>query len=276
MEPKAAQAVVTDVVVGSTTGVGSSGHSALTVKSTPSAPSALIERTDSSPSPRPDRIRPPVMYPVVEVFGVTVQGEGRWVGTPTHFVRFGGCDYRCGHAKDESGKFATEPTHAFVCDSLYAVIPEQVRANAVFMNPELICAALAALPGDPGKVVLSGGNPALLPLAPLITDLHNRGYQVAMETQGSRCRSWLDDLDLLTVSPKPPSSGMETDWEVLDRVVANRTCPIDLKIVIFDEADLSYAKDVFRRYPEQGDQLRHFLSLGTYVGQSSRDRKSVV
>ena len=27
---------------------------------------------------------------------LTIQGEGRHVGIPCHFIRFGGCDYRCG------------------------------------------------------------------------------------------------------------------------------------------------------------------------------------
>jgi 7-carboxy-7-deazaguanine synthase len=48
-------------------------------------------------------------YPVVEVFGPTIQGEGALAGLPTLFVRFGGCDYRCSW-----------------CDSLLAVLPEQV------------------------------------------------------------------------------------------------------------------------------------------------------
>jgi 7-carboxy-7-deazaguanine synthase len=34
-------------------------------------------------------------FPVIEVFGPTVQGEGPDAGRPAYFVRFGGCDYRC-------------------------------------------------------------------------------------------------------------------------------------------------------------------------------------
>ena len=49
-------------------------------------------------------------FPVVEVFGPTIQGEGELAGVPTAFVRFGGCDYRCTW-----------------CDSLHAVLPEDVR-----------------------------------------------------------------------------------------------------------------------------------------------------
>lgn len=34
-------------------------------------------------------------WPVVELFGSTIQGEGVDQGVVTHFVRFGGCDFRC-------------------------------------------------------------------------------------------------------------------------------------------------------------------------------------
>src|SRR5215813_1868649 len=34
-------------------------------------------------------------FPIVEIFGPVLQGEGRMIGTPTHFVRLGYCDYRC-------------------------------------------------------------------------------------------------------------------------------------------------------------------------------------
>ena len=33
--------------------------------------------------------------PVLEVFGPTIQGEGRVIGRKTMFVRTAGCDYRC-------------------------------------------------------------------------------------------------------------------------------------------------------------------------------------
>ena len=35
------------------------------------------------------------LIPVVEIFGPTIQGEGAEAGVPTHFVRVGGCDFRC-------------------------------------------------------------------------------------------------------------------------------------------------------------------------------------
>ncbi|EXX89804.1 7-carboxy-7-deazaguanine synthase, partial [Paenibacillus darwinianus] len=104
-----------------------------------------------------------------------------------------------------------------------------------------------------GHVTLSGGNPALLPqLDELIRLLHARGMQVALETQGSRWQEWFRAIDDLTISPKPPSSGMNTDWNRLDEIMnklSGRAEGLCLKVVIFDEADLDYALTVHRRYP---------------------------
>jgi 7-carboxy-7-deazaguanine synthase len=191
----------------------------------------------------------PARLPVIEIFGPTVQGEGRMVGMPCYFIRLGGCDYRCSW-----------------CDSMFAVEPAQVRVNAIHMTPQAILDTLAELPGRPEWIIISGGNPALHRLEPLIRLLHSVGYLVAIETQGSIYKPWFDELDLLTVSPKPPSSGMVTVWETLDKVVGSHTA-VDIKVVVFTTADRAYAKTVRRAYPGE----RMYLSTGTLVGTSTRD-----
>src|SRR5919201_1619214 len=104
--------------------------------------------------------------PVIEIFGPTVQGEGPDAGRPAYFVRFGGCDYRCSW-----------------CDSMYAVDPVQVRHDARHLESEEILADIRQLHTGPDLVVLSGGNPALLDLGPLVDRLHESGFEVAVETQ---------------------------------------------------------------------------------------------
>jgi 7-carboxy-7-deazaguanine synthase len=184
--------------------------------------------------------------PVVEVFGPTIQGEGELAGVPTAFVRFGGCDYRCTW-----------------CDSLFAVLPEDVR-TAPRLDVEEIVRALAALPGAPEWVTLSGGNPALLELGDLVARLHASGRRVTVETQGSVWRDWLAGVDLLTVSPKPPSSGMATpgneaeSGRFLERAAA-AGAHVVLKVVVFDEADYAWASALRERHP----RLPFHLSCGT-------------
>lgn len=171
---------------------------------------------------------------VSEIFGPTIQGEGALIGLPTVFVRTGGCDYRCSW-----------------CDSLHAV-DSTFRDQWVPMSVEAIWQEVTALSGGkPMTVSLSGGNPAIQPLGPLIELGHSKGYRFALETQGSIARNWFRDLDMLVLSPKPPSSGMQTDWGEVDnclRLTAGGP-EIALKIVVFDDADYAFARETGQRYP---------------------------
>src|SRR3954452_17035755 len=127
------------------------------------------------------------------MFGPTIQGEGPHAGKPCHFIRFGGCDFRCSW-----------------CDSDHAVDPAQVRDA-----PRLSAAQIARFvkeelyPRAPtvSRIVLSGGNPALHDLGPLLRLLTGLGYNVPAETQGTVFKPWMAGLELLVISPKPPSAG---------------------------------------------------------------------
>lgn len=179
----------------------------------------------------------PRRIPVMEVFGPTVQGEGMVIGRKTMFVRTAGCDYQCAW-----------------CDSAFTwdgTGKEEIRLLAA----EEVMEELERIGGSSfDHVTISGGNPALLPqLGELIGGLHERGIKTALETQGSRWQPWFTDIDDLTLSPKPPSSGMDTDWTVLDDIVARlleQESAFCLKVVVFDEADLAYAKSVHKRYAD--------------------------
>ena len=183
---------------------------------------------------------------ISEIFGPTIQGEGALIGEPTVFVRTGGCDYRCSW-----------------CDTLHAVDSDQ-RHSWQPMSSRDILDRIRQLSGDkPLMVSLSGGNPAIQPLGPLIRRGKAAGYHFAIETQGSVAADWFADLDLLTLSPKGPSSGMETDWEIFDDCLdqAGEEPDIALKIVIFDEEDYLWARKVAAKYP----QLPLYLQPGNHT-----------
>lgn len=173
--------------------------------------------------------------PVMEIFGPTVQGEGMVIGQKTMFVRTAGCDYSCAW-----------------CDSAFTWDGSE-KESIRMMQAEQIYAELKALGGSNfAHVTLSGGNPALLKqMGALVDLLHANGIAVAVETQGSRWQDWLAQIDDLTISPKPPSSGMKTDWAVLDDIVSRLSDRggVSLKVVVFDDNDLEYATSVHERYP---------------------------
>lgn len=149
---------------------------------------------------------------------------------------------------------------------MYAVEPALVRANSEKLTSAEIVERLAALPKGPEWVTLSGGNPAMLKLDEFVRDLHRDWFKVAVETQGSIWREWLGEVDCLTISPKPPSSGMAAKTAAdlpafmhsasVVRVPRSRDA---LKIVVFDEADFAWAVDVFEAWPT----WPRFLSCGT-------------
>ena len=121
------------------------------------------------------------------------------------------------------------------------------------MSAEEIFAQIETLSGKkPLMVSLSGGNPAIQPLGALIKRGRDKGYRFTLETQGSIAQDWFADLDILTLSPKPPSSAMSTDYAALEQCIkkAGHGPQITLKIVIFDEEDYAYAKDIAARYPD--------------------------
>lgn len=172
---------------------------------------------------------------IAEIFGPTIQGEGALIGQPTVFVRAGGCDYRCSW-----------------CDSPHAV-DSAFRASWAAMDSQAVWARVVALSGgQPLTVSISGGNPAIQDFGPLIRRGRAAGYGFVCETQGSIARGWFGLLDTLVLSPKPPSSGEEVDWDRFDECIdagsaAGQTV---MKIVIFDQRDYDWARAAHERHPD--------------------------
>jgi 7-carboxy-7-deazaguanine synthase len=142
------------------------------------------------------------------------------------------------------------------CDSMHAVDPQQVRENKTDMTPGDILWNLSQLPGNAQWIIFSGGNPCLHDLQPVVDILHNAGYYISTETQGSRWKDWLLSVDLVCISPKGPSAKMmhRLSWETLDtfhrRLTNEGGPPFFFKVPIFYRADLDFLKDVARRYTD--------------------------
>lgn len=176
---------------------------------------------------------------VSEIFGPTIQGEGELIGTQTIFVRTGGCDYRCSW-----------------CDTGYAVL-DKYKNEWQMMDAQSILQQIEILSNNtPMWITLSGGNPALQDFEELIKLGQAKSYRFSMETQGSIAKPWFALLDQLTLSPKPPSSGMKFKQRGLERCLEaaksnNKDTPaLSLKFVINDHEDLLWAKNIADQYPE--------------------------
>ncbi|MDG5790040.1 7-carboxy-7-deazaguanine synthase QueE [Evansella sp. AB-P1] len=185
--------------------------------------------------------------PVLEIFGPTIQGEGMAIGKKTMFVRTAGCDYSCDW-----------------CDSAYTW-DGSAKDDIVLMTGEEIWQRLKDIGQNRfSHVTISGGNPALIKgLSQLITILKENQMSIGLETQGSRWQDWFLQIDDLTLSPKPPSSMMETDFKILHDVIVklidhDKEENVSLKVVVFNDGDYEYAKNLALKYPS----IPFYLQVG--------------
>jgi len=131
-----------------------------------------------------------VTYAVKELF-YSLQGEGMNAGRPAVFCRFAGCNLWSGREEDRANAVCK------FCDTDF------VGADAgKFAAPAALAAAIDGLwPAGGAKfVVLTGGEPALQADEPLVAALHERGFAVAVETNGTVLLP--AGLDWICVSPK--------------------------------------------------------------------------
>lgn len=109
-----------------------------------------------------------------EIF-YSLQGEGRNTGRAAVFIRLSGCNLRCPF-----------------CDTDFASYSEMTAGQIVDEVREI--------GGDCRFIVITGGEPTIQECEPLISSLHANGYEVAMESNGTRLAP--SNVDWLTISPK--------------------------------------------------------------------------
>jgi 7-carboxy-7-deazaguanine synthase (Cx14CxxC type) len=136
------------------------------------------------------------MYAVKEIF-YTLQGEGAQTGRVAVFLRFAGCNLWSGREADRASA-----TCQF-CDTDFA--DTDGPGGGKFATSEELSAAVeekwprSDVPGT-RFVVCTGGEPLLQLDPPLIEALHARGFEIAVETNGTIAAPW--GLDWICVSPK--------------------------------------------------------------------------
>ena len=172
---------------------------------------------------------------IADVF-TSIQGEGRFAGTPSVFVRTTGCNLRC-----------------WFCDTPYTSWRpegEQVGWESVLEQ---------VLAGPEEHVVITGGEPLLQPrVVELSRALARQGRFVTIETAGTVDRPV--HADLMSLSPKlSNSTPAEGVWRarhesardnpaVVRRLLADYD--YQLKFVIDRPGDLREVETWLRRYPE--------------------------
>jgi 7-carboxy-7-deazaguanine synthase (Cx14CxxC type) len=134
-------------------------------------------------------------YIVKEIF-YTLQGEGANTGRAAVFCRFAGCNLWTGREEDRA-----DATCQF-CDTDF--VGTDGPGGGRFATAEDLATAVAAAwpESTPGRrfVVCTGGEPLLQLDSGVLAALHREGFEIAVETNGTRPPP--EGIDWLCVSPK--------------------------------------------------------------------------
>jgi 7-carboxy-7-deazaguanine synthase len=138
-------------------------------------------------------------YKLVEIFE-SIQGEGKRLGTVNIFVRFSFCNLSC-----------------HFCDTSYNEV------NLELSEDELIH-RIATFRSK--SIIFTGGEPTLALRASLIHKLKDRGYYLAIETNG--LKKVPEGIDWITVSPKSALSKLaQTSGDELKILFSTQKNPED-------------------------------------------------
>lgn len=151
-------------------------------------------------------------YSVKEIF-YTLQGEGARTGRPAVFCRFTGCNLWSGRDEDRSRSICR------FCDTDF--LGTDGINGGKFVSADKLASLIESLwPdgfGDTRYVVFTGGEPLLQLDKVLIDALHQRRFEIAIETNGTLPVP--DDVDWVCVSPKAGSDLAVSSGDELKVVV---------------------------------------------------------
>ncbi len=157
-------------------------------------------------------------YSVKEMF-YTLQGEGAQAGRAAVFCRFAGCNLWSGREEDRA-----QATCSF-CDTDF--VGTNGQGGGKFSTAEALADAVAALwpatTGGQRYVVCTGGEPLLQLDEAAIEALHARGFEVAVETNGTQAAP--AGLDWICVSPKADAELVLTSGHELKLVYPQPLAP---------------------------------------------------
>ena len=158
---------------------------------------------------------------ISEIF-FSLQGEARFAGIPTVFIRLTGCPLRCQY-----------------CDTTYAFTGGETMPLAD------ILARVAQY--ECRYVTVTGGEPlAQKGCIPLLAQLCDQGYTVALETSGALDISEVDSRVCRVMDIKTPQSG-EAGKNIFSNI-EHLTDHDQVKFVICDRADYDWMKGIIQQY----------------------------
>jgi len=158
---------------------------------------------------------------ISEIF-YSIEGEGIEIGRPEIFIRLAGCNLKC-----------------IWCDTKYAL------QNGKEMSDKEIVEEVRKYPCK--SVSITGGEPLLQKkeLVELVKQLKSLGYWIQINTNGTIFdKGIFSSVDLISMDCKCPSSGMKSDFDVLEKTKKLFDFKTQFKFIISNDEDYNYAKKV--------------------------------
>jgi 7-carboxy-7-deazaguanine synthase (Cx14CxxC type) len=149
-------------------------------------------------------------YAVKEIF-LTLQGEGVQSGSRAVFLRFAGCNLWSGREDDRAS------AQCRFCDTDF--VGTDGEGGGKFASADALARAVESAWGAGSEarlVVITGGEPMLQLDAALVDALHERGFRVAVETNGTLPA--VGGLDWVCVSPKAGTDVVQRSGDELKLV----------------------------------------------------------
>ncbi|PAF46661.1 6-pyruvoyl tetrahydropterin synthase [Helicobacter sp. 12S02634-8] len=126
-----------------------------------------------------------MMLAVSEIF-YSLQGEGEFIGTPSVFVRLGGCNLRC----EGFGVRGSLGSREFIgCDSIYAAHYAFAKEWRSFETSALLIKEIKSLGKHLFDIIITGGEPSLHFSNPILLQTMEyflqKGHRICVESNGS-------------------------------------------------------------------------------------------
>ena len=209
-------------------------------------------------------------YSVKEIF-LTLQGEGAQAGSVAVFCRFAGCNLWTGREQDRATSICR------FCDTDF--VGTDGENGGKFTDAAALVAAIAAQWGEGREnrlVVLTGGEPMLQVDDALIDALHDAGFRIAIESNGTlavpRSIDWIcispkgasvtvqrsgDELKLVCPQPEPDWTAM-AEWDFAHHLIQ----PMDVADDALRAENMAAAMAFVHAHPKWRLSLQTHKMLG--------------
>ncbi len=224
------------------------------------------------------------MLQINEIFGPTIQGEGKLIGTPSIFIRVGKCNMRCVGFNVEYE--TPSGIKNFSCDSFHAVDTAFKEQWKVMGKDQVLEEVFKLMPKYKVDIVITGGEPLLYwkdeEFQNLLRYFVENGYKVTIETNASLNIEFEENYQkkiLFSMSVKLSNSleplKKRINIETLTKIL-NNTKDSYLKFVVDKEFLIQATKEINYLLKQIPQTEVYLMPMGDTAKQINENSEAVI